>query len=114
MFQFGKVLKVFKADDKESESSDKSCHAVLKMWDEVIITALVQGALTDKIKVGDFAVVEIVPISQNLNRPVIVKLVKGKSAEEAWKAYTDFFENRKNELQGKSMNLDLPKGGMVR
>jgi len=114
MYQFGKVLKVFKPEDKEVESSDKSVQALVEMWDEVIITTGVASNLAEKLKVGEFVITEISPLSQNLFKHTIVKAVKGKTGLETWSEYKRVFNKRKQESEEQQMDLEIPKGRMVR
>jgi hypothetical protein len=114
MFQFGKVLKVLKPEDKEVDSSDKSVQAIVEMWDEVILACGIASNLGDKAKAGDFAVTEISPLSQNLFRHTIVKLVKGKTGLEAWNEYKKVYNKRKQDAEGQQMDSEMPKGRMVR
>ena len=113
MFQFGKVLKVFRPEDKEVESSDKSVQALLEMWDEIILAAGVAQQLAEKLKAGDFAIIEISPLSQNLFKHTIVKVVKGKQGLEAWSEYKRIFNKRKHDAESQGQDFEMPKNRMV-
>jgi len=41
MYHLGKVLEVFRPNDKEVVSADSSVQATLRMWDENVLTMLV-------------------------------------------------------------------------
>ena len=114
MFQFGRVTKVLSAKDKDITSSDNLTVAVLEMWDEVIITAAVHPAIQEKVKSGDFVVTEINPISQNMNRQTVVKIVAGKNGDDIWKSYRKMFMKRNPQAQDDApIAIDLPRG-MIR
>lgn len=114
MFQFGKVLKVFNPEDKEVESADKTVQALVEMWDEVLLTCGVAMQLSGKLKQGDFVITEISPLSQNLFRHTIVKVLKGKSGLEGWQEYKRIFNKRNQAQDGMPMDLEIPKGRMIR
>ncbi len=116
MFQFGRVLKIFKPGAKDVFSSDFNVHALLEMWDDVRLTALVHAGIAEKLKQGDFVVTEIVPISQNIFRHVTVKVIRGKQGEETWREYKGFLEKKQKgqEKAPQSINLDIPRNGMIR
>ncbi len=113
MFQFGKVLKVFKPEDKEIESGDKSVQALIEMWDEVILTTAVMQNIEEKLKAGDFVITEISPLSPNLYRHTVVKALRGKTGLDAWNEYKKVFNKRK-DAEMPQMDLDIPKGRMIR
>ena len=114
MFQFGKVLKVFNPEDKEVESSDKTVQALVEMWDEVLLTCGVAMQLSSKLKAGDFVITEISPLSQNLFRHTIVKVLKGKSGIEGWQEYKRIFNKRNQNAEAQNFDLEIPKGRMIR
>lgn len=114
LFQYGKVLKVFSPEDKEIESADRNVQALVEMWDEIILTCGVAAQVSGKIKAGDFVVTEISPLSQNVFRHTVVKLLKGKAGADAWAEYKRIFNKRSQNAETPSIDLDIPKGRMIR
>lgn len=92
----GKVLEIFSPRDKDIESSDSSTQAVVETWDENVITFLVDPRLVEKIKVGDFVLIDYNLVLDRAPRPrmVIVKILYGEKAKKVWEAYKEYFKKR--------------------
>lgn len=98
MYHPGKVIAVLSGRDKGSLSSDASVQAVLRMWDDNVLTMLVERKLAAKIREGDMVLADYRPekgMSVPVPRHVVVKILSGKAAERAWREYRDIYEKRK-------------------
>lgn len=102
----GKVLRVFSPDDPDIISSDSSTEATISMWDENLITVLVNKNISSKIGEGDIVLVDYRPISATVPVPKmeVTKLLKGKSGEKTWTEYRD----RHRALKGKQIPFISP------
>ncbi|MFN3910273.1 MAG: hypothetical protein ACK4J0_03535, partial [Candidatus Anstonellaceae archaeon] len=69
MYHPGRVLEIFRADDKRLISADQTTQVTCEMWDENILTFLVAKKLEKKIKVGQYVLVSYRPLP-NFNPPV--------------------------------------------
>ena len=69
MFHVGKVLKVFRATDKDIVSSDASTQALLLMWDENLVTVTAKATIGSQIKENDIVLVDYSPSSPNIPVP---------------------------------------------
>lgn len=98
MYHLGKVLEVFRPSDKGVESADTTVQAVMRMWDENVLTMLVAPKIAGKVKEGQVVLVDYRP-SPGMRTPVpnhmVVKILDGKRAENAWKAYRDIYEKQR-------------------
>lgn len=101
MFHVGKVLRVFRANDKEVISNDSSVQAMLMMWDENILTVSVRQGIGDKIKENDIVLVDYSPSSPNIPVPkqIIVKILRGETAKKTWKEYESFNDSKRKEKE---------------
>jgi hypothetical protein len=99
MFHPGKVLKVFSPEDKDVHSADGSTQAMLLMWDENLLTLQVDPHIAEKIKEEDIVLADYSPVASNVPAPkmIITKILKGESAERAWKEYKEHFKKRKEK-----------------
>ncbi len=95
MYHIGKVLNVLKSG-KEVVSCDDSVQAVAEMWDKNILTFLVDPKISGQLKKADFVLVDYKPIGEKIPVPrhIIVKILKGKTAEEVWKEYKKYFADK--------------------
>lgn len=90
MYHPGKVLKVFSKSDREVTAADSTTQALLFMWDENVLTLLVDAKLAGKLKEGDIVLVDYRPLSgcsPPMPRQIVTKVVHGKKAEALWKEY---------------------------
>jgi uncharacterized protein YabE (DUF348 family) len=70
----------------------------MKMWDDNVLTMLVEPKIAGKIKVGDTVLADYRPekgMSVPVPRNVIVKILKGNSSEKMWQTYREVHEKRK-------------------
>jgi hypothetical protein len=98
MYHPGKVIAVL--SPKDSVSSDNSIQVTLRMWDENVLTMIVEPKIAKKIKEGDIVLCDYRPekgLSVPVPRNVVVKIIKGKTAEKVWGAYSAVQENRKKQ-----------------
>lgn len=108
----GKIIEVLK-EGKDVESFDSTIvHALVEAWDDNTIIAIAQPNLNEKIKKGDFVLLEMnVPVP-GLTRFIIVKILKGQAAKTIWKSFKDKLEKLKEpKAQGKPIqqtSLDIP------
>ncbi len=109
MYHIGKVLEIFSGEDKNIIGFDNSSQAMLDMWDENLITVLVETHLGKSIKKDDVVLVDYTA-TQTGPRMVIVKVLKGELAKRSWKQYKDQFEKMRSK--GVSMK-NVPKQSYV-
>lgn len=98
MYHPGKVITVIAPSDKGISSSDKSVQACLRMWDENVLTMLVEPKIAGKIREGDMVLCDYRPeksMSVPVPRNVVVKIMKGKAAEKMWHEYREVYEKKK-------------------
>lgn len=102
----GEVLEIFRPTDSDTKSADEDTLATVKMWDENILTLVVEPKISQNINTGDKVLVDYrpiqVPTSTNtpvLARQTISKIIKGKRAEAVWKEYKKFFEQQRQRPQ---------------
>lgn len=98
MYHIGEVIEVF-GKSKNIFGSDKTTQVLLNMWDENILTLLIEESLVSKVKNGDVVLVDYRPISAQNNSPrmIVVKILKGDVGRKAWRTY----KVRLEELKGK-------------
>ena len=95
MYHPGKVIEIFSSKDKNIDSVDNSTQVMVEMWDENLITILVEAHLNDKLKKEDVVLVDYRPNEQHIPRMVVNKVLKGPLAKTAWSIYKDHFKKRK-------------------
>ena len=102
----GEVLEIFRPNDKDIRSADEDTLATVKMWDDNILTLVVEQKISTDINIGDKVLVDYRPISipTSTNIPMIAKqtitkILKGKRAEIVWKEYKKFFEQQRQRPQ---------------
>ena len=103
MYHPGKVVAVISPKDKGTESSDSSVQATLRMWDENLLTMAVAPKIAPKIKEGDIVLADYRPlkgISVPVPTNVIVKILRGKTAEKVWQEYREVYEKKKRHERG--------------
>ncbi len=102
----GEVLEIFRPTDSDTKSADEDTLATLRMWDDNILTLVVEQKISSEVNVGDKVLVDYRPVQvpSNPNTPVIAKqaiskVIKGKRAESMWKEYRKFFEQQRQRQQ---------------
>ncbi|MCX8174724.1 MAG: hypothetical protein N3E51_00770 [Candidatus Micrarchaeota archaeon] len=98
MYHPGKVVAVLSPREKGVLSADASVQATLRMWDENVLTMLVEKKIADKVREGDIVLCDYRPqegMSVPVPRHVVVKVLKGKAAERIWQEYRETYEKRK-------------------
>src|SRR3972149_9987038 len=92
----GKVVKVFSSRDGDVRSSDSSTQVLVEMWGENVFTFMVDSHISD-IKDGEIVLVDYTPLSSTNPTPkhLVVKVLKGKTADATWNRYKKYHENRK-------------------
>ncbi len=103
MFHVARVLKIFRAGDKEVVSSDSSTQAIVRMWDQNQFTFLVEPSLSGEVKEGSVVLVDYTP--QNAQTPIpkntIVKVLKGEMGKKSWELFQQYDAERRKK-QGES------------
>ncbi|MEM4133719.1 MAG: hypothetical protein QXO35_00685 [Candidatus Micrarchaeia archaeon] len=99
----GKVVAVYTSKSKDVISSGKDVQVLVEMWDDNLFTCDVSAAISDKINEEDVVLVDYSPISAKINVPkhLVVKILRGKTAEKTWDKYRSFYHKKKNENQPK-------------
>jgi cytosine/adenosine deaminase-related metal-dependent hydrolase len=103
MYHPGKVVAVLSPSDKGVESSDSSVQAVLRMWDENVLTMAVSPPLAAKVKEGDMVLVDYRPtrgMSVPVPNHVVVKILRGKAADKVWHEYREVYDKRRKSERG--------------
>jgi hypothetical protein len=98
MYHPGKVIAVLSARAKGVISSDTSVQATMRMWDDNVLTMLVEPKIAQAIKAGDIVLADYRPekgMSVPVPRNVVVKILRGPSAEKMWQTYREVHEKRK-------------------
>ncbi|MBS3062398.1 MAG: hypothetical protein J4203_00870 [Candidatus Diapherotrites archaeon] len=121
MYHLARVLRVFKADEKEVLGADNTVQAMVETWDENVFTFMVHPMLNDKVRSHDIVLVEYDFMGGNRQpRQTIVKVLRGKAAEEGWKKMSSYLDQmKKRHTQAPSQPFDLalplnPQDNMVR
>lgn len=92
MYHPGRVIEVFSTRDKNIESIDNTTQAMVEMWDDNLITVLVEPHLGDKVRKEDVVLVDYRPLPNvTVPRMTVVKVLKGTLARQAWTTYRDHF-----------------------
>ena len=98
MYHPGKVIAVLSPSDKGVTSADASVQATIRMWDENVLTMLVEPKIAAKIREGDMVLCDYRPqegLSVPVPRNVVVKILKGKAADKMWHEYREVFDKKK-------------------
>jgi hypothetical protein len=97
MYHPGKVLEVFSHRNKRIKSAEATTQAMCEMWDENVLTFLVDPKIADDMKEGDVVLVDYRPTAPQTPIPkhVIVKILSGEQAQRVWKRYKQHYERRK-------------------
>lgn len=95
-------MEIFKPTDSDIKSADNDTLATLRMWDENLMTLVVDQKISSDISVGDKVLVDYRPIEipkatsvPIVARQFVSKIIKGKRAEAIWKEYRKFYEHQK-------------------
>jgi hypothetical protein len=102
MYHPGKVIKLIRAKEPDVISSDGATQAMLRMWDENLLTLFVDPKLAMRIKEGDTVLVDYRPLPDMrvpVPRQVVSKVIKGAKAEAVWKEYQLVFERIRRSQQ---------------
>ncbi|MBI2578260.1 MAG: hypothetical protein HYW26_00965 [Candidatus Aenigmarchaeota archaeon] len=99
MYHPGRVLKIFSAKDREVKG-DATTQALVEMWDENLFTFAVDAKIAADVKEGDIVLVDYTSVSQSSHMPrhVIVKILRGKTADAIWKEYKKYDDKKKRAL----------------
>jgi len=98
MYHLARVLKLFHPDDKDIVAGDAAVQALLEMWDENVLTFRVHPLLSGKIKAGDIVLVEYDFKGPRIPDNTVVKIVRGKTAKDAWQKMKDYFAGVKKRM----------------
>ena len=114
MYHPGRVLEVFSTKDKNIDGVDTTTQAMLEMWDENLITVLVETQLSNKIKKDDVVLVDYRPMqSQPVPRMTVMKILKGPVARRTWSVYKEHHSKRKVSATQQGMRPKMPKQSYV-
>ena len=115
MYHPGRVLEVFSTKDKNIDGVDTSTQAMLEMWDENLITVLVEAQISSKIKKDDVVLVDYRPMqSQPVPRMTVIKILRGPAAKRTWGVYKDHHSKRRVvATQGGLKQPKMPKQSYV-
>ena len=102
MFHPGKVLKVFRNDEKTVFGFDSSVLAMVLMWDDNLLTAKAEQGLEARLKEGDVVLLDYSPHNANVPVPkqMIAKVLRGEIGKTVWKEYEERFKRRKIDSEG--------------
>ncbi len=94
-YHVGRVIEVLKPG-KDVKSSDSSVQAVVETWDENVITFNVHTKLKQRIRPGDYVLIDYTPISEKIVMPkmLIIKIISGDKAKKIWEAYKEYYRRR--------------------
>ncbi|GEM_PF-534493 len=92
MYHPGKVSEVFSPKSKQVDSADGVVQAMLEMWDENVITVLVEKKLVSTLRKDD-----VVLVDYTTPKLKVVKILRDDVAKSTWKKYRDQFAKRKIE-----------------
>jgi len=108
MFHPGRVLEVFPSKHKEINSGNASTQVMLDMWDENLITVVVDPKLAAKIKKDDVVLVDYTPMQDKPGPTLsVTKILKGAIAKNTWSTYKDHHKKKKGG--GKNI-VQIPQG----
>ena len=96
MFHIAKVLKLIKPDNKNIVSSDRVTVAMIRTWDENTLIMAVDDIIVDKVKEGDYVLVDY-RIRENHPSPrhIITKILKDSLGKEIWELAVAHLEEAK-------------------
>lgn len=103
----GEVIEVLRPTDSDIKSADKDTLATLRMWDENIMTLVVDPKIASKIKAGDKVLVDYRPtgLPEGAEKPLamaqrqrVTKILGSKRGEKIWMEYREFFMRMKKPV----------------
>ena len=107
MYHIGVVEKLIRHSDKGIYAAENTTQALVKMWDEGIITVLVHPMLNGQIKEKDYVLVRFAP---QASEETIVKILPKKTGEYLKDYYKKFIDaKKKKEPQPQKLRLEVPK-----
>jgi hypothetical protein len=100
----GEVLAIFRPEDKDVKSADKDTLATVKMWDENVLTLVVESSIAKDLKQGDKVLVDYRPhnIASSekpalVQKQLVTKIIRGDRAEAVWKEYKKYYSVQKQK-----------------
>lgn len=97
-------MTIFRPSDKDVKSSDSDVLATLKMWDENILTLVVDSKIASEVKEGDKVLVDYRPYNiASAQKPalaqkqLVTKIIRGARAEAMWKEYRKYYSAQKQK-----------------
>jgi len=91
----GEVIEVFRPEDK---SADNDTLATVKMWDENVLTLVVDPKIAKEIKIGDKVLVDYRSVSLGsmlAPKQLVTKIMEKEKAERIWKEYKEYYQRQK-------------------
>ncbi|MFH0832795.1 MAG: hypothetical protein V1900_03695 [Candidatus Aenigmatarchaeota archaeon] len=109
MYHPGIVLELISPSDKNVAAVDNTMQAMLRMWDENLITILVDPKFAKSIKKKDLVLVDYRPITNtSVPKLVVVKILKGALAKKIWEEYRSHFKRFRIKV-GKTQTPQAPQ-----
>lgn len=101
MFHPGKVLRIFRNDEKSVLGFDQSVLAMVLMWDDNLITVGAEHGLESRLKESDVVLLDYSPLHSTLPVPrqMIVKILRGETGKTVWKEYEERHRKSKTETE---------------
>lgn len=100
MFHPGKVVEVL-VGGKQVLSSDSSVQAVIRMWDDNLVTLNVESKIAPKLKKEDVVLVDYTPMEKiPAPKMKVCKILYGKTASEVWDAYKKKQKENLERMEG--------------
>lgn len=100
----GEVMAVFKPSDKDVKSSDSDVLATLRMWDDNILTLVVENKIASDLKQGDKVLVDYRPYNVGsaqkpalAQKQLVTKIIRGSRAEGIWREYRKYFTAQRQQ-----------------
>jgi hypothetical protein len=95
MYHPGRIVKILGPKDKNIVSCDATVQAVVEMWDDNLFTFLVDSKIAGKVKEDDVVLVDYTPMPNSpLPKHLIVKVLRGESANTIWKKYKGYHQRQ--------------------
>ncbi|MBU5537117.1 MAG: hypothetical protein QW818_00605 [Candidatus Aenigmatarchaeota archaeon] len=94
----GEVIEVFRPEDKDVKSADNETLATVKMWDENVLTLVVDPKIARDIQVGDKVLVDYRPVSLGSMvspKQLVTKIIDKERAERIWKEYKEYYQRQR-------------------
>ena len=96
MYHPGKVIQVFK--NGKNTIGDSTVQAMLEMWDDNVITVLVENTLGSKVNKDDVVLVDYRPMANHsVPKMTVSKILRGTIAKDTWNKYREYHTKRRGD-----------------